>query len=75
MSPNRGYPPRSSNAIIIMTIIITIIIKTFVVVVVVVVVLYLSDLAGGTPYLTPPKPAYPMSKIAFPTASLLTEYV
>ena len=73
MSPNRGYPPRSSNAIIIMTIIITIIIKTFVVVVVV--VLYLSDLAGGTPYLTPPKPAYPMSKIAFPTASLLTEYV
>ena len=70
MSPNRGYPPRSSNAIIIM-IIITIIIKTFVVVV----VLYLSDLAGGTPYLTPPKPAYPMSKIASPTASLLTEYV
>ena len=74
MSPNRGYPPRSSNAIIIIIImiIITIIIKTFVVVVV---VLYLSDLAGGTPYLTPPKPAYPMSKIAFPTASLLTEYV
>ena len=73
MSPNRGYPPRSSNAIIMIIIIITIIIKTFVVVVVV--VLYLSDLAGGTPYLTPPKPAYPMSKIASPTASLLTEYV